>query len=130
MADAHHKFDISLIPRVLSVSAPDPGTGSAGGPKSGYGIPETGSANDPKSGRGIGEPEMEVLRAFQGSPEWQPHVVDLAREARLEFDDALKGVLRLVARGDLNLRQRDTVANDHLVSLTPKGEAVLRHVFS
>jgi len=73
---------------------------------------------------------MEVLRAFRGAPEWQPHVVDLAREARLEFDDALKGVLRLVARGDLKLRQRDTVANDHLVSLTPQGEAFLRDVLS
>ena len=124
-----NKFDISLIPRVLSsnpsetyfkqgpgIDEPGQGTGYAGGTKSGVGVSMP------------GEQEEDVLRAFEGVPAWEPHVVDLARAAGLEFDDALRGVLRLVARGYLNLRQRDTVANDHWVSLTPKGQESLRSV--
>ena len=45
------------------------------------------------------------------------HIVDLAAQAGVEFEDALRSILRLVARREVTIEQRDPVANDHLVAV-------------
>lgn len=45
----------------------------------------------------------------------EAHVVDLAATAGMEFEDALRSVLRLAARREVMIKQRDPVGNDHLV---------------
>ena len=49
------------------------------------------------------------------------HVIQIAEKVQYDFDEVLHAVLRLVSRQDLTIVQRDPVASDHLVRLTPKG---------
>jgi hypothetical protein len=50
----------------------------------------------------------------------QSHIVDLAAQVGVEFDEALRSVLRLAARRAVFIEQRDPVANDHLVAANPE----------
>jgi hypothetical protein len=45
----------------------------------------------------------------------EAHVVELAAATEMEFEDALRSVLRLAARREVIIKQRDPIANDHLV---------------
>jgi hypothetical protein len=56
-----------------------------------------------------------LLRVLLESPDL--HIVDLAARVGVEFEDTLRSVLRLAARREVIIKQRDPVANDHLVSL-------------
>jgi hypothetical protein len=118
MTNAHHKFDISLIPRVLSDPAPSDD------------LPDV--STGPKGDRSetVWVPKDRVLLLFREEAPRPLHVVDVARRVGVNFDDALRVVLRLVARGMLDLLERDPVANDHLVALSPRGEAYLREEVS
>jgi hypothetical protein len=58
-----------------------------------------------------------LLSACRRNPERQLHVSALAKDAGVDFDVGLKGVLRLVARGLLDIQERDRVAGDHLVAV-------------
>ncbi|HVT18872.1 MAG TPA: hypothetical protein VHQ90_22135 [Thermoanaerobaculia bacterium] len=55
-----------------------------------------------------------LIRALAGVP--QSHIVDLAAQLGVEFEDALRSALRLAARREIVIEKRDPVANDHLVA--------------
>ena len=64
-----------------------------------------------------------LLQAFGGDTEQRLHVVDMAKLTGMGFDEALQGVLRLVAADRLELVKRDEMGSDHIVALTPGGQA-------
>jgi hypothetical protein len=61
--------------------------------------------------------EKRLLAELSSEPGRRLHVVDLAARLGIEFEDALRSVLRLAARRQLVIEQRDPLADDHLVSL-------------
>ena len=69
-----------------------------------------------------GVDEQALLRAMQKSP-GDVHVVDVAKAAGIGFDQALQGVVRLAASGKVEIVERDAIAGDHLVRLTPGARA-------
>jgi hypothetical protein len=76
------------------------------------GKPRTQSVEDRTS-----KSDERLLSELRSEPAKRLHVVDLAARLGVEFDDALRSVLRLVARRQLVIEQRDPLADDHLVSL-------------
>jgi hypothetical protein len=105
------KFDISWVDR--PVSRDDPPV---------QGTPEVNPAPPP---RGYGG-EVRTLRNSEEAVDNRllrtlaevglSHVVDLAADSGVEFDDALRSILRLAARRQVFIKQRDPIANDHLVA--------------
>ena len=74
--------------------------------------------------RGVDPPggsDDALIQAFGGDPEERLHVVDLAKITGLSFDEALQGVLRLVADDLLEIVKRDEMGSDHMVG-RPAGE--------
>jgi hypothetical protein len=69
------------------------------------------------------ESDKRLLAELGAEPARRLHVVDLAARLGVEFDDALRSVLRLVARRQLVIEQRDPLADDHLVSLAGSAAA-------
>ncbi len=111
MAEASRTFDISWISQALS-AAPAPVSEGLRGAA----VPVTYTL-EPSS---ASHADHDILQALYRSERPQ-HVVDLASLAGLEFDEALRSVLRLAARGSLKIVHRDPVANDHRVEITPEG---------
>jgi len=103
------KFDISWVtppPRER-----DGDSGSGGGTP-----PSTDKVS--RGGEGL-EPSRLDDRLRQALVEWpESHVVDLAAKLGVDFDEALRGVLRLAAHREVIIKRRDPVANDHLVALS------------
>jgi hypothetical protein len=134
---ADRKFDISWIAgKTQSYPVPGDEPDSAPAGKPGYPVP--GDEPDSASGAGsYGYPYSQelrshydldsvILKTIGAAPKSIWHVVDIAQRAGVEFDDALRSVLRLTARGVLNLLERDPIANDHVVQLTESGREALR----
>ena len=62
--------------------------------------------------------DRRVLTEMRSASSGRMHVVDLAARTGVEFEAALRSVLRLVARRQLVIEQRDPLADDHLVRLS------------
>ena len=65
--------------------------------------------------------ELRLLRAFAADPNKPLHVVDLARAAEIDFEPAVRASVRLAGRNLVEIVKRDTVAEDHLLRVTPLG---------
>lgn len=65
--------------------------------------------------------DRRILAAFEDAPRESRRIVEIASQANVEFEEAVRSVLRLVARHELEILQRDPVASDHAVQLTSDG---------
>jgi hypothetical protein len=109
---SERKFDISWLD--LGRRADDPPPSRSGGEGRGDVVSEASH----KLGPVIfvpGEQRLDARLRSALAEVQEAHVVDLAARLGVEFEDAVRSVLRLAARRELVIKQRDPVANDHLV---------------
>lgn len=112
---SNRRFDISWTEPPPRGEAPTPrGDDFEGGGSLPAAKPPKGYGDEPERRDREHELDGQLLQALKEHRAL--HVVDLARLADVEFEAALRSVLRLAARRRAIIEQRDPLANDHLVA--------------
>jgi hypothetical protein len=110
--DDRPRFDISWLSTPSSRDdSPPPGGDDIKPPP-----PQRGVGAEPPPLQPLREQELDDRLIGTLAERRESHIVDLAAELGVEFEDALRSVLRLAARRMIVIEQRDPIANDHLVA--------------